>query len=72
MLGVAKADAVDLTQNNVTYTSLSYGNGPGFYSLTKVRTENLTEEVTTKDDYKQESAVPLAMETHGGEGKKVL
>jgi alkaline phosphatase len=69
IMGIAKADNPDLTQNNVTYTSLQYGNGPGFYRLNGVRTTNLTEDQTTRNDYQQESAVPLGYETHGGEGK---
>jgi alkaline phosphatase len=69
ILGVAGvADMADLTKNNVSYTSLHYGNGPGFYSLTGVRTVNLTNDQTSRDTYKQESAVPLSSETHGGEG----
>jgi alkaline phosphatase len=58
----------DLTLNNNTYTSLHYGNGPGFFNLTQTRLANLTAETTSKDDYLQESAVPMGQETHGGEG----
>jgi alkaline phosphatase len=49
-----------------TYTSLHYANGPGFFDKDVTRKEDLKD--TTGDDYKQESAVPLKSETHGGEG----
>ena len=61
-------DKIDLTQNGITYTSLLYGNGPGFYNLKAVRTGNLTNSDTEKINYLQETAVPLKQETHGGEG----
>ena len=71
IFGIAFSDGygLDLTLNKVTYTSLHYANGPGFYNLDKVRKENLTEEVTSADNYLQETAVPLDQETHGGEGR---
>jgi len=43
---------------------LLYGNGPGFL---RNRTYNLTSEQTMNKNYRQESAVPLSLETHGGE-----
>ncbi|XP_078601560.1 alkaline phosphatase-like [Branchiostoma floridae x Branchiostoma japonicum] len=46
-------------------TSLLYGNGPG-YSLSGTR-QDITNVNTGRKDYKQQSAVPLAHETHGGE-----
>lgn len=57
-----------LDQRNLTFSTLLYANGPGFYSLEKLRDVNLTEEVTSGQSYKQESAIPLSQETHGGEG----
>jgi alkaline phosphatase len=53
-----------LDEDGLTYTPLLYGNGPGFI---KNRTYNLLTEHTINLDYKQESAVPLAYESHGGE-----
>ncbi|XP_019621363.1 PREDICTED: alkaline phosphatase-like [Branchiostoma belcheri] len=51
-------------------TSLLYGNGPG-YSLSGTR-EDITNIDTGSKDYKQQSAVPLAHETHGGEDVPVF
>jgi alkaline phosphatase len=68
ILGVVSGVYVNVSDLAVTLTSLLYGNGPGFYNLTGVRTVNLTNEQTSSDSYMQESAVPLSSETHGGEG----
>ncbi|BFZ23924.1 hypothetical protein BsWGS_26963 [Bradybaena similaris] len=45
------------------YTTLVYGNGPGYRS----RRENLTGVDTTNKKYRFQTAVPLYSETHGGE-----
>uniref|UniRef100_A0A8C4QAQ3 Alkaline phosphatase n=1 Tax=Eptatretus burgeri TaxID=7764 RepID=A0A8C4QAQ3_EPTBU len=56
--------AKDLSdKDNMTYTSILYGNGPGYLAN---RTNLTTEEVENKD-YKQRASVPLKSETHGGE-----
>ena len=51
-------------KNDKPYTTLGYGNGRGYVGGTR---PNLTQEQVTNPDYKQEAAVPLADETHGGE-----
>jgi alkaline phosphatase len=50
--------------NGKPYTTLGYGNGKGYRGGTR---PDLTEEQVTNPDYKQEAAVPLLDETHGGE-----
>ena len=51
-------------KNTKPYTTLGYGNGKGYVGGTR---PTLTEEQVTSPDYKQEAAVPLNDETHGGE-----
>ena len=51
-------------KNGKPYTTLGYGNGKGYRGGER---PNLTEEQVTNPDYKQEAAVPLNDETHGGE-----
>uniref|UniRef100_UPI00358EF87B alkaline phosphatase-like isoform X1 n=1 Tax=Myxine glutinosa TaxID=7769 RepID=UPI00358EF87B len=56
--------AKDLSdEDNLTYTSILYGNGPGYQAN---RTNLTTEEVVDKN-YLQRASVPLKSETHGGE-----
>ncbi len=50
-------------KNGKPYTTLGYGNGKGY----RRETPDLTEEQVTNPDYKQQAAVPLNDETHGGE-----
>ena len=50
-------------KNGKPYTTLNYANGKGYRS----ERENLTQEQVTNPDYKQDAAVPLNDETHGGE-----
>jgi len=50
--------------NGKPYTTLGYGNGKGYRKGTR---PDLTEEQVTNPDYKQEAAIPLLDETHGGE-----
>ncbi|XP_065297373.1 alkaline phosphatase-like isoform X2 [Dermacentor albipictus] len=59
ILGIAGYSDVD----QLPFTVLTYGNGPGF-ALPK---ENFTNEEVAKPDYVQRSAFPLKEETHGGE-----
>ena len=59
---VEEKDRTD--KNGKTYTTLGYGNGKGYRGVTR---PDLTEEQVTNPDYKQEAAVPLNDETHGGE-----
>ena len=50
-------------KNGKPYTTLGYANGKGYRGTRP----DLTEEQVTNPDYKQEAAVPLNDETHGGE-----
>ena len=51
-------------KNKQPFTTLGYANGKGYVGGTR---PNLTQESVTSPDYKQEAAVPLTDETHGGE-----
>jgi alkaline phosphatase len=51
-------------KNGKPFTTLGYGNGKGYRGGER---PVLTEEQVTNPDYKQEAAVPLTDETHGGE-----
>jgi alkaline phosphatase len=51
-------------RNNQPYTTLGYANGKGYVGGTR---PNLSQETVTNPDYRQEAAVPLSDETHGGE-----
>ncbi len=57
------APALDLSGH--PYTTLSYGDGPGFPKNPQAR--NLTDVDTEDPDYLQSSGVPLLYDTHGGE-----
>lgn len=50
--------------NRQPFTTLGYANGKGYVGGTR---PSLTQEVVTNPDYRQEAAVPLNSETHGGE-----
>ncbi|KAK3785654.1 hypothetical protein RRG08_023909 [Elysia crispata] len=56
-------EKLSLGSDNKTYTTLLYGNGPGFL----VNRENVTLQDTHDPLYRSQAAVPLASETHGGE-----
>ncbi|KAM4694328.1 intestinal-type alkaline phosphatase-like [Discoglossus pictus] len=62
IFGLAPKKALDLK----SYTSILYANGPGWNSSEQGRpnVDNVTAEGT---NYKQQAAVPLTSETHGGE-----
>ncbi|XP_032888137.1 intestinal-type alkaline phosphatase 1-like [Amblyraja radiata] len=62
IFGLAPADASD----NKPYTSILYGNGPG-YVITNGTRPNIISTAFEDKDYMQQAAVPLASETHGGE-----
>jgi alkaline phosphatase len=51
-------------KNGKPYTTLGYANGKGYR---KGERPDLTQTVVTSPDFKQEAAVPLNDETHGGE-----
>ncbi len=59
---VEEKDKAD--KNGKPFTTLGYGNGRGYRGGER---PVLTEEQVTNPDYKQEAAVPLGDETHGGE-----
>ncbi|EGW09023.1 intestinal-type alkaline phosphatase 1 isoform X1 [Cricetulus griseus] len=53
-------------QDGKPYTSILYGNGPG-YALGSGNRPNVTSEESAGTSYRQQAAVPLSSETHGGE-----
>ncbi|XP_040205618.1 alkaline phosphatase, tissue-nonspecific isozyme-like isoform X1 [Rana temporaria] len=53
------------------FTSLLYGNGPGF-KLTNGQREDITGVDTENSNYKQQAAVPVSSETHGGEDVAIM
>jgi hypothetical protein len=44
--GIVKTGYMNLSESNLTFTSILYGNGPG--GLLTIRTKNLTDEQTGK------------------------
>uniref|UniRef100_A0A8C6MNZ5 Alkaline phosphatase n=1 Tax=Mus spicilegus TaxID=10103 RepID=A0A8C6MNZ5_MUSSI len=62
IFGLAPLKALD----DKSYTSILYGNGPG-YELKSGNRPNVTEAQSVDPNYKQQAAVPLSSETHGGE-----
>lgn len=53
------------------FTSIIYGNGPGYKVINGER-ENITTVNYQENNYQAQSAVPLTMETHGGEDVAVF
>uniref|UniRef100_A0A8C2V4T1 Alkaline phosphatase n=1 Tax=Chinchilla lanigera TaxID=34839 RepID=A0A8C2V4T1_CHILA len=66
IFGLAPSLALDFKN----YTSILYGNGPG-YPLTSSRPD-VSDSETGDPNYRQQAAVPLASETHGGEDVAVF
>jgi len=62
--GVSKKD-LELAEDGLPYTTLSYGNGPGHRSRRERRAAR--GEDTTDPDYLQDATIDLAWETHGGD-----
>ncbi|KAG3275522.1 intestinal-type alkaline phosphatase 1 [Ictidomys tridecemlineatus] len=58
-------------QDGKSYTSILYGNGPG-YVLKSGNRPKVTEVESGARTYKQQAAVPLSSETHGGEDVAVF
>ncbi|XP_014325431.1 alkaline phosphatase, tissue-nonspecific isozyme [Xiphophorus maculatus] len=54
-----------------SYTSILYGNGPG-YKLVKGERENASVAKYDEKNYQAQAAVPLSSETHGGEDVAVF
>ncbi|KAM9003125.1 intestinal-type alkaline phosphatase 1-like [Sarcophilus harrisii] len=61
IFGLAPKKALD----GKSYTSILYGNGPG-YQINGTRPD-VNESISEHVSYKQQAAVPLVSETHGGE-----
>jgi alkaline phosphatase len=59
------AGEIALDDDGRPFTTLAYSNGPGFVHSKKRR--KLSKVDTESRDYRQESTVPLASETHAGE-----
>ncbi|CAK6960958.1 alkaline phosphatase%2C tissue-nonspecific isozyme [Scomber scombrus] len=53
------------------FTSILYGNGPGYKNVNSAR-ENVSTVDYHGNNYQAQSAVPLSMETHGGEDVAVF
>ncbi|XP_010345498.2 intestinal-type alkaline phosphatase [Saimiri boliviensis] len=58
-------------QDSKAYTSILYGNGPG-YAFNSGARPDVNESESGSPDYKQQAAVPLSSETHGGEDVAVF
>ncbi|XP_044138392.1 alkaline phosphatase, tissue-nonspecific isozyme-like [Bufo gargarizans] len=57
--------------DNMPYTAILYGNGPGF-KIDGGKRENITGVDTADVNYLPQSAVPLKSETHGGEDVAIM
>ncbi|XP_059134180.1 intestinal-type alkaline phosphatase 1-like isoform X1 [Peromyscus eremicus] len=62
IFGLAPLNALD----GKSYTSILYGNGPGYALDSGVR-PNVNSTESGEPSYRQQAAVPLSSETHGGE-----
>lgn len=59
---------LDIADDGKPFTTLMYANGPGsFVTANATVRPNLTETLTNDRNYRQQSAVPLSSESHGGE-----
>ncbi|XP_073482580.1 alkaline phosphatase-like [Aquarana catesbeiana] len=67
IFGLAPNKASDLKP----FTSLLYANGPGF-KLTNGQREDITAIDTEASNYRQQAAVPLSSESHGGEDVAIM
>ncbi|XP_063297164.1 alkaline phosphatase-like [Pelobates fuscus] len=67
ILGVAPLRAND----GKPYTSVVYGNGPGF-KITNGAREDISTVDIEADGYRQQAAIPLVSETHGGEDVAIM
>ncbi|XP_025861969.2 intestinal-type alkaline phosphatase [Vulpes vulpes] len=63
--------APSMAKDSKTYTSILYGNGPGF-ALSGVLRPNVSDSESRDPAYKAQAAVPLDSETHGGEDVAVF
>ncbi|CAH2248105.1 alkaline phosphatase [Pelobates cultripes] len=67
ILGVAPLRAND----GKPYTSVVYGNGPGF-KITNGAREDISTVDIEANGYRQQAAIPLVSETHGGEDVAIM
>ncbi|KAK9401480.1 intestinal-type alkaline phosphatase [Crotalus adamanteus] len=67
IFGLAPEKGID----GKAYTSIVYGNGPG-YQITDKGRPDVTLEESENDTYHQQAAVPLVSETHGGEDVAIM
>ncbi|NXF30005.1 PPBI phosphatase, partial [Nyctibius bracteatus] len=65
IFGLAPSKATD----KKNYTSILYGNGPGYPSPSRT---DVDDDTAMQYEYKQQAAVPLSSETHGGEDVAIL
>uniref|UniRef100_A0A8C8S272 Alkaline phosphatase n=1 Tax=Pelusios castaneus TaxID=367368 RepID=A0A8C8S272_9SAUR len=63
--------APNLASDSKTYTSILYGNGPGYALQNQIR-PNVTSTESEDAGYKQQAAVPLTSESHGGEDVAIM
>ncbi|XP_067417136.1 intestinal-type alkaline phosphatase-like [Emydura macquarii macquarii] len=63
--------APNLALDSKSYTSILYGNGPG-YPLTAPDRPNVNSSMSEATNYLQQAAVPLSSETHGGEDVAIM
>ncbi|CAH1240806.1 ALPL [Branchiostoma lanceolatum] len=69
ILGLVPDDGENIVLDNMRFTNILYGNGPGFRQEGR---QNLTGVNTADKDYIQQSAVPMKWESHGGEDVSVF
>ncbi|XP_030646976.1 intestinal-type alkaline phosphatase-like [Chanos chanos] len=62
VLGVSS----ELASDNKNFTTILYGNGPGYHVVDGIR-QDVNEIISSTNDYMQQTAVPLESETHGSE-----
>uniref|UniRef100_A0A4W6D7Y0 alkaline phosphatase n=1 Tax=Lates calcarifer TaxID=8187 RepID=A0A4W6D7Y0_LATCA len=60
VLGVSRSIAKD----NKRFTTAVYGNGPGYQIVNGIRPD-INESISSGNDYRQQTPVPLSSETHG-------
>lgn len=65
IFGLAPKTAID----EKNYTSILYGNGPGYPGTER---PNMDQDTAMRFDYLQQAAVPLKSESHGGEDVAIL
>uniref|UniRef100_A0A8B9NPC6 Alkaline phosphatase n=1 Tax=Accipiter nisus TaxID=211598 RepID=A0A8B9NPC6_9AVES len=65
IFGLAPSKATD----NKNYTSILYGNGPGYPGANR---NDVDDDTARQYNYLQQAAVPLSSETHGGEDVAIL